>query len=309
MVLWLALTFLFPNFAFAQPLLLVQDDLADLRPSDVTGLDWITTPTAALPSRFCATQSARIMLTSHTLSRRERDACAIASGQLVEQLVGRRAVIAIGGGASFALTSALLYHALADNTANRAMRWRQLDASLPDGPLRILLPPSGSIEDRILRDIILYDGCSATASVLPIDSVRRLAACTTIRTDAAVSRPDGKHTVTAWLHIQDSPAVALIGVATLLAEPELETALPLDGVQPSFANIADGRYRAALPVWFVTVIASDTASPIAGVAGTLLGEASIGPLGKLPRRGLAPLEAAARVKLRAALGRMFENAD
>jgi phosphate transport system substrate-binding protein len=308
-VLWLAFTHLFSLPAAAQPLLLVQDDLADLRPGDVTGLDWITTPAGALLSRFCAAPSARIMLTSRTFSRRERDACAIVDGQIVEQLIGRRAVIAIGGGASFALTSAILYRALADNAASRATRWRQLDASLPDAPLHILLPPTGSIEDRILRDIVLYDGCSASVAALPADPVKRLAACTTIRNDASVMRLSGKQTTTAWLHSQGSAAVALIGVATLLAEPELETALPLDGVQPSFANIADGHYRAALPVWFVTVIAPDTASPIAGVAGTLLAETSIGPLGKLPRRGLAPLEAAARVRLRATLGHMFESAD
>ena len=102
--------------------------------------------------------------------------------------------------------------------------------------------------------------------------------------------------------------MALVGISVLLAEPELETALPLDGVAPSFPNIADGRYRAVLAVYLLTVVSTTSARTIAAAAGPLLAETSIGPLGKLPRRGLAPLGAAERVKLRAGLGQMIEKA-
>jgi phosphate transport system substrate-binding protein len=192
---------------------------------------------------------------------------------------------------------------------NRAMRWRELNAGLPDAPIRILLPPPASIESRILAEIVMYEGCAEQGSAsLPADPLKRLAACTNLRTDAAVSRITEKQTVSAWLQKQGSSAVALVGVAALLAEPDLQNALPLDGVAPSFANIADGSYRAMLPIYLLTVIAPETARSIAGVAGPLLAESAIGPLGKLPRRGLAPLAAADRVKLRVKLGREFADA-
>jgi hypothetical protein len=155
----------------------------------------------------------------------------------------------------------------------------------------------------------MYEGCAKQSSAsLPADPIKRLVACTNLRTDAAVSRLAEKQTVSAWLQKQGGSAVALIGVAALLAEPDLQNALSLDGVMPSFANIADGSYRAMLPVYLLTVISAETARTIAGVAGPLLAEAAIGPLGKLPRRGLAPLAADDRVKLRVKLGREFEDA-
>ncbi len=309
-----------PVAAMAQPVLLVQNELADLHPDEVTGFDWKTAPGTELASRFCAAQTgtaARLVLASHRLTRRERDACSFAgSGKLVEALVGRRAVIAMTGGTIFSLTSRTLYQALARDvlgsdgkfSPNRATRWRELDGDLPDAPIRILLPPEHSAEDRILNEVILYEGCSTRAgATLPADSQKRLSICITLRTDAVVARATPKQTVAAWLRIQGNTAVALIGVATLLAEPELETALPLDGVTPSFTTIADQTYRASLPVWLLTVISPETAQAIAGVAGPLLAESSIGPLGKLPRRGLAPVTVADRVKLRATLGQLLNN--
>jgi phosphate transport system substrate-binding protein len=310
-----------PDIAAAQPVLLVQDDLADLGPAEVTGRDWSTTPRADLLRQFCAARSdapARLAIASQRLTRRQRDSCAASKdGKLIEALIGRRALIALTGGAIFGLTPDILYRALARDVpgpggklaANKAMRWRELDASLPDAPIRVLLPPPGSIENRIVGEIVLYDGCASQAAVsLPTDPIKRLAECTTLRTDAAVSRIADKQTVSAWLRKQGAGAVALVGVAVLLAEPDLQTALPLDGATPSFANIAHGRYRAVLPVYLLTVISPASARAIAAIAGPLLTEATIGPLGKLPRRGLAPLAAADRVKLRANLGREFEDA-
>jgi phosphate transport system substrate-binding protein len=325
-LLWLWLPFALlaligPDAAAAQPVLLVQDDLADMGPGEVTGRDWTTTPHADLQRLFCATRpdaTARLALASQRLTRRQRDACVAGKdGKLIELLIGRRALIAMTSGTSFGLTPDILYHALVRDipgpggkpVANRAMRWRELDASLPDAPIRVLLPPTGSIENRIVSEIILYEGCAAKAAVpLPADPIKRLAVCTTLRSDSTVTRGTDKQTVSAWLHKQGAAAVALIGVAVLLAEPDLQTALPLDGVTPSFATIADGRYRAVLPVYLLTVISPATVRTVAGIAGPLLTEATIGPLGKLPRRGLAPLAAADRVNLRLKLGREFEDA-
>jgi hypothetical protein len=311
-----------PDCAAAQPALLVQDDLADLRPGEVTGLDWTTTPRSDLQRLFCTARTdapARVALVSSGLSRRQRDACVVGNnGKLIEAMVGRRAVIAMTGGATFGLTPEILYRALVREVpgpdgkfaANRTMRWRELNASLPDAPIRVLLPPVAAIESRIVNEIILYEGCaSRSGAVLPKDPIKRLTVCTTLRADSAVTRATDQQAVSAWLRKQGADAVALVGVAVLLAEPELKTALPLDDVTPSFANIADGHYRAVLPVYLLTVISPATARATAGIAGPLLAEAAIGPLGKLPRHGLAPLSAADRVKLRLNLGRKFENAE
>lgn len=303
------------------PVLLVQSDLTDLRLGEVTGVDWTAMPGADVPNTLCSVHvdaPARLAVASRKLTRREREGCtAAAQGKLIESLIGRRAVLAMTGGASFALTSDILYRALAGKVPgpngalapNHAMRWRELDASLPDAPIQVLFPPDGSIERRIISELILYEGCAnRVAAGLPADPIKRLAICTALRTDRAVTRATDKTAVAAWLHSQGNAAVALVGIATLLAEPDLETALPLDGTAPNFANMAEGRYKAALPVYLLIVMPPHTASSVAARVGPLLAETAIGPLGKLPRRGLAPLAAEDRVKLRVSLGRAFDDA-
>ena len=139
-------------WAATPPLLFVQSDLTDLRPGDVTGLDWVATPGDDVPSALCAARPdspARLALVSHKLTRRQREACAAAAhGKLIESLIGHRAILAMTGGASFALTSDILYRALAGKVPgpngvlapNHAMRWHELDATLPDAPIQVLFP-------------------------------------------------------------------------------------------------------------------------------------------------------------------------
>lgn len=303
--------------AAAQPALFVQDDLADLHPGEVTGAKWTAVPAADVSARFCTASVSALALTSRALTRHERDHCAaLGHGRLVETLIGRRAVLAMTLGTSFGLTGSLLYRALAHDVpdvsgrlvSNSVTRWRELDPALPDELIRVLVPPTGSAESRIVSDVVLYEGCSSVAGpMLPFNADERLSQCTTLRTDAVVAHPTNR-SVSAWLHDQGRAAVALIGVATLLAEPDLETAMPLDGVIPSFATIADGSYRAVTPVWLLAILSPGSRQVIATVTNSLLSESSIGSLGKLPQRGLAPLAAADRIALRSTIGRAVEYA-
>ena len=92
--------------------------------------------------------------------------------------------------------------------------------------------------------------------------------------------------------------MALVGLETVVAEPELENALPLDGVAPGFASFADGTYPATLPVHLL-VLQAGAADEAAEAVRALTAESAIGPSGALARRGLAALPAAGRVRLRA----------
>jgi len=84
--------------------------------------------------------------------------------------------------------------------------------------------------------------------------------------------------------------------------------MPLDGIAPSFTTIADGSYRAIMPVWLLAILSPGSGQAIATVINSLLSESSIGSLGKLPQRGLAPLAAADRVTLRSTIGQAVEYA-
>ena len=297
--------------ATVRPQALVEDSLAPLAPAPVVGASWSALGRESLLGALCAPRDGkllRVALTTRPPSRWQHAACVAVSGAaLWDRVVGHEVLLAFGGAAPPALTSALLYRALAARVpdaarglvTNRAASWHELDPALPDGPIRILLPPDGTAQARILRDRVLYGGCVAAArAALPglAGACASLSAELRGDTVAAPAGPDRR--VAAWLRTEGASAVALVGLGTVVGEPALENALPLDGVAPGFASIADGTYRGTLEVHLL-VLQAGVAADAAETLRALTAESAIGPMGVLARRGLAALPAAERVRLRA----------
>lgn len=290
----------------------VEDALAGLAPPPVAHAVWASLGRDAVLGGLCAPREGpvlRVALTTRPPSLWQRDICVdTAAAALSDRVIGRRVLVAFGGSPPLpSLTAAVLFRALAERVpnaagnwvANPATRWRDLDPSLPDTPIRVLVPPDLSAEARILSDVVLPAGClsaSETGPPGPLSAQR--AACTGLRRDAAVERPQAGRTVSAWLRGAGPSAVALVGLETVVADPDLETPLPLDGVTPSLATIADATYRASLAVHLL-VLQAGAAAEAAAVVGALTAESAIGPGGVLARHGLAALPAAERVRLRA----------
>ncbi len=289
---------------------LVEDVLAPLAPPRVAGAGWSALGGDALLGALCAPRGGsvlRVGLTTRPPSRWQRDACAATGGAaLTDRVVGRWVLLAFGGATAPPLTAELLYRALASRLPdaagrlqpNRVARWHDINPALPDAPIRLLLPPEGTLEARILAEAVLPEGCLAAAGadrqVLPEAGA---ALCTELRGDAVVARAEPGHAVAAWLRGAGPSAVALVGLETVIADPELEIALPLDGVAPRFASLADGTYPATLPVHLL-VLQAGAADEAADAGLVLTSESAIGPGGLLAGRGLASLIAAERVRLR-----------
>ena len=254
------------------------------------------------------------------LSPWQREACvASASAAVSDRVVGHVVLLAYGGESAPALTSALLYRALARQVptgrpatgdmpaavpnqglaANTARRWRDIDPALPDAPIRVLVPPEGSPEARILAERVLQIGCLAAAlPVLPRSPAERRGLCMQMRADEAVVRATPAAGPGAWLRGAGPSAVALVGLQAVRADAGLEAPLPLDGVTPAFASIANGTYPAAVPVRLVMAQAG-AAAAAADATGRLTAESVIGPGGGFAQRGFAALTAMERVRLRA----------
>jgi phosphate transport system substrate-binding protein len=293
--------------AMTRPQLLLDETLAELAPAPVAGNVWSVLGREALLGAFCAPREGallRVALTTRPPSDWQHAACiAVAGAALTDQVVGHQVLLAFGGASPPPLTSALLFRALAARVPaasgglvdNRAASWHALDPSLPDWPIRLLLPPDGTAEARILREVVLYRGCVATVRpALPRLAGECEALGADARGDAAVARA-GPGGAASWLRTEGASAVALVGLGTVVAAPELENALPLDGVAPALASIADGTYPGAVPVHLLVLRAGVPADAVRA----LTAESAIGPMGTLARRGLAALPAAERVRLRA----------
>ncbi len=297
--------------AALRPQALLEAALSGLAPAPLAGGAWSALGREALLGALCAPRDGpllRVALTTRPPSRWQHTACvAVAAAALSDRVVGHQVLLGFGGASAPPLTAALLYRALAARVPdsagglapNRATSWRVLDPSLPDAPIRVLLPADGTAEARILRELVLYGGCVAASAraARPLLAEGCMAQCGDLRGDVAAARATPEHGAAAWLREAGPSAVALVGLATVAAEPELENALPLDGVAPGLASFADGSYRAALPVHLL-VLQAGAAAEAADAVRALTAESAIGPSGTLARRGLAALPAAGRVRLR-----------
>ena len=296
--------------ATLRPQALVEDALAALAPAPVAGSAWSVLGPEAVLGAFCAPHDGallRVALTTRPPSPWQHMACVgVAAAALSDRVVGHAVLLAFGGPSPPPLTAALLFRALAARVPeaagglvpNRADSWRQLDASLPDAPIRLLLPPEGSAEARILRETVMDGGClSAARAAWPGLAGACAALCGDLRGDAAVAVAGPGRRAAAWLREAGPSAVALVGLATVAAEPALEIALPLDGVAPGLASFADGTYPAVLPVHLL-VLQAGAGAEAAEAVRALTAESAIGPSGAFAPRGLAALPAAGRVRMR-----------
>jgi ABC-type phosphate transport system substrate-binding protein len=270
---------------------------------------WTAIDEARTVERLCESGGGvRVAIATKKLDEREQAACKSAGRSVVfQKAIGWMIVIPVTQqGGSFGLTSGQLFKAIADRgeaQAKKPTKWSDIAPSLPDAPVKILLPARGSLEDRTLA-AVLQRGCSATRGpvLAAVAASARAQACATPRNDAVVSRAQPNQAVSAWLKSSPAGAVAFVGYGQLAADPDLTGIVTLDGRLPSSAALLSGEYPAAMPVYALATRPAgsgdsrrDMAVPL---ADALLSESSIGPYGHTALRGLAPLPPQERVALR-----------
>jgi phosphate transport system substrate-binding protein len=178
---------------------------------------------------------------------------------------------------------------------NLAIRWSDIDRSLPPQDIRFQVP-SRDDGDRALFDaLVLEGGCRAEPMVQLIFSAdQRTSRCTTMRLDrvreiqhsqamrALLDAPEGTVGVVTYLNIVQSEG-QLVGLA-------------LDGTAPTFDSIMQGEYDEASVYWLYAKRgqalhgrppAIDAA--VERVVVDALTEPVIGPDGTLAKLGLMPI--------------------
>ncbi len=274
-----------------------------------TAPGWIARDGAGLERLCTPSDDIRIGLGLDRLDAAETALCRKAGRNSVfQRRVGTLIVVPVArSGFAGALTSTALHQALASESPegdpNRRMRWKDVDPSLPDAPIRVLLPPAGSPEATVLVETALLKGCLATRGTqLPASAAARRATCNQMRTDGAAVQATAGMSVAAWLETAGPGAIALVGYGRLAAEPALRGIIPLDGAIPTAAARGRSDYTAAAPIYFVATFKGrtrgDLRDPAVILADAALSEAVMGPEGRAAKAGLAPLAADERVGLR-----------
>ena len=165
------------------------------------------------------------------------------------------AIASASDGIEMSLTPELVYRALAANPYGReqtAHSWSDVDPSLPDTPILVYGPPSTSGTRDAFEELVLLPGCESgpgMASLEERDEERFDRVCTEVRNDGTYV-DQGEQDNLIVQKIEGNPnAVGVFGFSYLEENADKVKGLPMNGVEPTYTNIASFAYPGARPLY------------------------------------------------------------
>lgn len=220
------------------------------------------TGTGAGMKLFCAGVGAQypdIEDASRRMKKAEFDQCA-ANGvrEIVEIQVGvdGLAFAESKNGPGFRLTPEQIYKALAatpfDKGENKAQTWADVDPSLPNVPISVFGPPSTSGTRDSLAELILERGCLSDPAMEALkqrDEKKFGAICHRIREDGKYVDSGENDNLIVQKLAANPNSLGVFGFSYLEENRDKLKDVPLNGVEASYANVADGAYPGARPLF------------------------------------------------------------
>lgn len=194
-------------------------------------------------------------------------------------------------GPKFKLTPKQIYEALAANPygkPNKAEKWSDVDPSLPGTPISVFGPPSTSGTRDAFAELIMEKGCTSNPDMKALkdsDEDKYKDVCTKVREDGKyVDSGENDNLIVQKLGANPN-AVGIFGYSFLEENLDSVRGIPLNDVEPTYENIADGKYPGARPLYIYVKKAHVTAIP--GIKEYLAEFAGAwNPDGYLVKRGL-----------------------
>ena len=159
------------------------------------------------------------------------------------------------GGISMSLTPKQVYEALAASPYGGEQTnktWSDVDPSLPDQPILVYGPPSTSGTRDALKELVLEAGCDTSDEMKALkdsDEDRHARLCTEVRSDGAYV-DQGEQDNLIVQKIEGNPnAVGIFGYSYLEENADKVQGLEMNGVAPTYENIASFAYPGARPLY------------------------------------------------------------
>lgn len=195
---------------------------------------------------------------SRRMKASEFDACQ-ANGvkEIIEFQVGLDGIAFASAkdGISLDLSPKIVYEALAARPyggEQTAKTWADVDPSLPDEPILVYGPPSSSGTRDALKELVLEAGCDTNPAMKELkerDEAEHQATCTEVRSDGAYI-DQGEQDNLIVQKIESNPrTVGLFGFSYLDENSDKVRGLTMNGVQPTYDNIASFAYPGARPLY------------------------------------------------------------
>jgi phosphate transport system substrate-binding protein len=159
------------------------------------------------------------------------------------------------GGVTMNLSPEIVYRALAATPFGEpqtADSWNDVDPSLPDLPILVYGPPSTSGTRDALKELVLEAGCKTNAEMEALketDEDRYKQICTEVRDDGAYV-DQGEQDNLIVQKIEGNPnAIGVFGYSYLEENADRVQGLSMNGVAPTYENIASFAYPGARPLY------------------------------------------------------------
>jgi len=236
--------------------------------------------------------------------------------EIIEVKIGYDGIVVANAlaGAEMALTRKDLFLALArevpGNTSgeligNPYQTWQDVNPSLPDLDIEVLGPPPTSGTRDAFVELAMEGGCKAIPWINALkdqDSDRYKSVCHTIREDGRfVEAGENDNLIVQKLEANPA-AFGIFGFSFLDQNGEKVKGAEIDGVEPNFEAIADGRYPVSRPLYFYAKkVHVDVIPGLRGFLREFTSERAWGEDGYLSERGLIPMPTAERRAVAAAV--------
>ena len=198
-------------------------------------------------------------------------------------------------GPKFSLTVDQIFKALAEKlprggvlAANPNVSWSDIDASLPQEKIEVLGPPPTSGTRDAFEELVMEPGCKV---VTEVDEKF----CTAIRHDGSFVEAGENDDLIVGALEANPVTVGIFGYSFLMKNADRIQSAGVEGVEPTFENIASGTYPVSRPLFFY--IKKEHVGLIPGIeqyVAAFTDEAAWGDEGYLAERGLIPLAPEAR---------------
>lgn len=193
-------------------------------------------------------------------------------------------------GPKFSLTVDQIFKALAEKLPrngqladNPNVAWSDIDADLPQEKIEVLGPPPTSGTRDAFEELVMEPGCNA---LVEADKD----ACTVIRRDGSFVEAGENDDLIVGALEANPVTIGIFGYSFLMTNSDQIQSASVEGVEPTFENIASGSYPVSRPLFFY--IKKEHVGLIPGIeqyVAAFTDEAAWGEEGYLAGKGLIPL--------------------
>lgn len=256
---------------------------------------------------------------SRRIKEKEFQKCQANGIDLTEIVVGFDGIVLANakGGPALTLTRKQIYLATAklvpdpnrpcqsnwcEPIANPYKKWNEIDSSLPDMKIEILGPPPTSGTRDAFQELAMSKGANAFAHIKKLkksDKFMWKKLTRTVREDGAwIDAGENDNLMVSKL-VANPNAVGVFGFSFLDQNSDRIRGAVVENIQPTFENIAGGKYRISRSLYFYIKNAHvGTVPGVLEYVKEFTSENALGEDGYLIDKGLIPLPASDRNKYR-----------